>query len=165
MRVHVEVLGDVVLSRTFLRVGENATDLRPALAAIFRDWEDRVDKQFSSEGSAMGTPWEPLADSTLAQKAAGGYPPDILIRTGALRASFKGGSDHVSDIRRDGGEWGTTDPKALFHQHGTSRMPARPVFKLDEPARREAMRTLQRHIFGADGQGNSGLGSAILGAL
>ncbi len=69
--------------------------------------------------------WDPLAPSTIADKASKGYAtPAPLRRTGELAESIKGEAEAVLGGVR--GVVGTNDPTALWHEMGTSRMPARP---------------------------------------
>jgi phage gpG-like protein len=64
--------------------------------------------------------WEPLAEATIEHKATGDSP---LLETGKLRKSIR----YSVDGRP--GHWvatvGSNDPKALYHELGTSRIPAR----------------------------------------
>jgi phage gpG-like protein len=66
--------------------------------------------------------WAPLADSTIADKERLGYsPPDNpLLRTGEMRNSIK---SNVVDLDI---YFGCTDPKSVYHEFGTSKMPMRP---------------------------------------
>jgi HK97 gp10 family phage protein len=73
-----------------------------------------------SAKGAIGTyefGWPPLAESTLARKAA----DTPLLETGELRDSIR----HTVESPKTG--WvGTNDEKAAWHEFGTSRIPARP---------------------------------------
>ncbi len=66
--------------------------------------------------------WAELADSTLQEKERLGYsPPDNpLLRTGDMRASIK------SEVKGLEAVIGSTDPKSVYHEFGTSKMPMRP---------------------------------------
>jgi hypothetical protein len=149
VKVSVDVLGDVVLSRRFVRIAEQAADFGDAFDTIMDEFEVWWDAQFETRGAAMGTPWEPLAASTIASKQRAGYsePASPLVATGALRSS--GGS-----VRRSGpheAEWGTDDPNAMWH-HGRARsgsnpVPRRALFEPDELKRRWMMGVLHRHLF------------------
>lgn len=66
--------------------------------------------------------WEPLADSTEAEKARKGYPADApLLRTGEMRDSIS----HTAE----GGKVvvGAEDEKMVYHEFGTEHIPPRPV--------------------------------------
>jgi hypothetical protein len=65
--------------------------------------------------------WPPLSDYTLDEKAREGWPsPSPLLRTGAMEASIKHQVLPPKMVKV-----GSTDRKALFHELGTSKMPAR----------------------------------------
>jgi hypothetical protein len=79
--------------------------------------------------SGRGGDWPEHALST--QKRRGRGAP-ILVENGDLRASLeRDGADHLLEVERDVIREGSTDPKARFHQDGTSRMPERAI--LDGP--------------------------------
>lgn len=66
--------------------------------------------------------WAALADSTEEEKARLGYPASApLLRTGMLRDSIE--SQSVGSMA----VVGTDDPVMIYHEFGTSKMPARPV--------------------------------------
>lgn len=68
--------------------------------------------------------WEPLAPSTVEDKAALGFgPPDYepLRRSGILEQSIEGAAVGLT------GAIASTDEKMVYHELGTATMPARPV--------------------------------------
>jgi HK97 gp10 family phage protein len=66
--------------------------------------------------------WAELADSTEAEKARLGYEPNApLLRTGEMRESI---GYQVEGLEA---AIGSTDPKMVFHEFGTVKMPPRPV--------------------------------------
>lgn len=134
-----------------MRVGRNAMDLSRSWDLILDDLERDVAKQFATDGRVFGTPWQPLAASTVASKRRKGVadPTKILVETGAMRASFAGGPDHVRRVNGSSAQWGSTDPKVGFH-HGRRRggdLPRRPIVELDEGRRRAIVRVLQEGLF------------------
>ena len=96
--------------------------------------------------SRGGGEWPPLAPSTLRRKLASGRTTisngrrvnnrartagagRILVETGALRQSLEiSGANHVRQSIPNGVRTGSKDPKIAFHQWGTARIPARPVY-------------------------------------
>lgn len=66
--------------------------------------------------------WADLADSTEAEKARKGYPADApLEASGAMRESITHKTETLETVI------GSTDPKMVFHEFGTMKMPARAV--------------------------------------
>ena len=116
-------------------------DLQPLwddFKPIMREIEEQ---QFATEGHGE---WPPLADSTLRQKAALGYPPDPLIRTRTLYDSLTDPSRAAQTTPRSM-VWGTDVPYAHYHQDGGSiagRPPRRPVLDLTVEDRRRFERTM-----------------------
>lgn len=89
-------------------------------------------EQFATRGHGA---WPGLAASTLAQKAAHGYPSDPLVRTGDLRASLVN-PGMAAETSGDTLIYGTDVDYAGYHQDGTSKMPARKVIDLRADDRR-----------------------------
>jgi HK97 gp10 family phage protein len=66
--------------------------------------------------------WAELAPSTESRKAKMGYPADApLLATGEMRDSIQ---HQVGGLEA---EIGSNDDKMVYHEFGTSKMPARPV--------------------------------------
>jgi HK97 gp10 family phage protein len=71
--------------------------------------------------------WPPLAESTIADKAAKGYAvPAPLLRTGEMRDSIKRELDPF-DLEV---VVGSASPIALYQEMGTSRIPPRPFLEM-----------------------------------
>ncbi len=69
--------------------------------------------------------WAPLTPSTIADKERQGFPvPAPLKRTSELQDSIHGEAESVYGGVR--GVVGSTDEIAIFHEHGTSKLPPRP---------------------------------------
>ena len=84
-----------------------------------------------------GPGWAPLALSTLRSRLFPGEP--ILQQTGALMDSLV---DHpILEISQNQLTYGTSNPYAQFHEHGTSRMPSRPFL---QPAINEAISEIRQ---------------------
>lgn len=84
-------------------------------------------ERFSSRGYGE---WPALAASTLAQKAAHGFPLDPLVRTGALRDSLTDPGTAGKDRGPQHFSWGTDVEYAEYHQDGTDKMPQRKVLEI-----------------------------------
>lgn len=90
---------------------------------IIPDIERDHEAYFISDVGPDGAAWAPLRPSTIAAKGHA----DILERTLAMMQSVTGQShDSIREVSAHELIFGTRDPKAVLHQHGTSRVPARP---------------------------------------
>lgn len=100
--------------RPFLEALQNWA---PAFELIAEDvLEPHVMRAFGSEGAADGVKWQELAPSTLRGRPA----TPILQVTGEMLHSFqRGGPNHVENVTARKLIWGSSDPKALFHEFGT----------------------------------------------
>lgn len=128
-----DVDGDTQVMRGFSRFGEHVKDLSAAFREIAQDFHKGEAQQFQSAGGYGAGGWTPLAPSTIERKQRSGYPLDILVRTGELRESLSGrGKGSIETIQPLEMHLGTSSHSAVFHQRGTSRMPARPVIMLPE---------------------------------
>lgn len=148
MRLELEAFGDTQFARQILRVGDRAANMRPAFDDV-RDLLLGVEtKQFSSQGRAYSGGWKPLAPATKRYKARRGLDPRILHATLRLRKSWttKGHPDNVYRATADEMFFGSRTPYARYHQLGTSRMPQRRPFQLDDGVRRRIVKTLQAHL-------------------
>lgn len=121
MIVAIEMTGAQELIVAFIRAEEILSDFRP----VFEELSDEVfvDMQRHIERH----PGPPLAASTIKRKGHS----RILRDKDDLYGSFqKGGAGNILRIRPLEAEYGTTDPKAMFHHLGTSRMPRRTVIEV-----------------------------------
>jgi hypothetical protein len=153
VKLTVEVLGDRVIERRFMRTAHNAADLSEAFEEILDAIETWIGRQFDTQGAEFGSRWEPLTDETIAQKAREGAaePAQALIRTGALFMSLQGGPGGIRDVGREDAALGTREDTARYH-HGRQRsasnpVPRRAIFEPDEIRRRWMLDVLQRAVF------------------
>ena len=116
-------------------------------------YKSHTNKVFATRGQVINAPWPPLAPSTIAARLSrkggrgkkrrtqarrdvGMFGADVLI----LRDTLKLEQSLVNDARRDFGktkrqtkvEFYTRVPYAKYHQTGTKRMPARPLYLMTE---------------------------------
>ena len=125
------------LSEVIAGLKRNQFDLKFALERTVRVEMEAAAKLAQSFIGQEMPGWSPLADTTIADKARKGYAtPAPLLRTGELKDSIKGEAESVPGGVR--GVVGTDDPTAIWHEMGTSKMPARPflgpAMMLTEPA-------------------------------
>ena len=121
--------------RLLAGLAKRGDDARPALRRIQGELRSAEDPWFHSRG--RGT-WLPLADITLAEKEAHGYPADTLVRTGALGGSLtaRSGSKAIRTLKKDEMHFGTRVYYAKFHAMGASPVPVRnPVVPVDRHTR------------------------------
>lgn len=149
MQLTVNVLGEDIISRDLSRISDNMGDLRPAFLQMFTLLEESEKRQFDSQGSYGSGGWAPLSPVTLQRKAALGLPSDILVATGAMRDSLidGGSAGAVRHMTQTRAVFGTADPKAIFHQMGTERMPRRRPVQPPEQDRRNLVKVFQRQFF------------------
>lgn len=91
-------------------------NLMPFLLAIGTKISEQYKNNFSQ------APWTPLAAATLTRKQYGGFPMDILVRTGAMRDAAESGS-----WQSEGSDTAVlaVPGYSSFHFDGTAHMPAR----------------------------------------
>lgn len=143
---------DIARLRRLVRgMRERAADVTPAWE-VFADWwaeQERI--QFTSAGIRWGSPWKPLA-----AKRRQDYPPDILVRTGALQRSLSVRPFSIERFAPRTMSVGTRLSYAHFHQDGTTRMAARILLSADMVRREDAIssavsswvRTGRPHVHG-----------------
>ncbi len=104
-------------------LAETITTIRPRLEIGLDKVGELAQTMAASYIGHYQEGWPPLAASTLADKAAKGFAvPAPLLRTGEMRDSIKRELDPVElEV-----VVGSSDPKALWQERGTSRIPPRP---------------------------------------
>lgn len=90
----------------------------------------KTDKQFDTQGSNLGTKWKGLSSEYKKWKERN-YPGNpILVRTGEMRSSFthepKNPKTYIRLFNR------LENERFIWHQLGTYKMPARPMFVLGD---------------------------------
>lgn len=164
MRLTIDTLGEEIVARDLIRMGDRATDVSDVMGGEVTDLlRGSMTRQFDSQGQYGSGGWPALASSTVAAKQAAGLDPRILHATRRLRDSLTEGGhgDQVVVARRDGLDFGTSVEYAGYHQHGQGVPQRRPV-QLPEADRREVVRILQRALVS---DGRSGLLGRLWGSL
>jgi hypothetical protein len=107
------------LERALDNFQASLADNSAALEAVADDLRQMIAEQFATEGAAGGTPWAPLAPSTLRQ--SGRARVGILYATGALLGSLTdpGAPGHVEQLDAQSLLFGSDLPYAIYHQTGT----------------------------------------------
>lgn len=110
-------------------------------------------KQFSTRGANFGTPWRPLAESTLREKRRLGFTPAPLVRTGRLKRGFTQRPMDIFETRGKIAKFGSSYPIAAYQHFGTRRfgrqhIPARPILKVTFKMRKDVRDIIARFIQG-----------------
>jgi phage gpG-like protein len=146
--LNIEVRGMSQLVRNLGSIAKGFNNFRPVFEKISDDFRKTQSAVFRSQGSYEGrSGWVALSPNYRLQKAKiyGGKP--ILTASGALKTSFtRKGGNHISQISNDRMILGSNDPKAGFHQNGTSKMPARPPLTASNTTNRRWVRIAHKEI-------------------
>lgn len=145
-----------VLDRIERKIKELRAPSRSRFAGVQRAIVAGFAENFDTE-SAGGIPWQPLAPSTVRQRALYGYggAHPILERDGTYKRSFTvlGGTDHISIFEQSSGKTtvgeGSANPLAAIHETGGSIIPKRQVTRLSSSAKdrtEEELRAVVRGI-------------------
>lgn len=106
-------LDDAEVRNMLSRLQERLGNLNPAMGLIGERLLANVRGSFDRESSPNGTPWAPLAASTVLDRRRKGYwPGKTLQRTGRLLQSIR------SEASENRVEVGTDLPYAVVHQMG-----------------------------------------------
>lgn len=107
------------------------TDWRPFWPIAMRTVRHWMKEQFESQGAWGGEAWAALSPDYLAWKAVNYPGKPLLVQTGALKRAALAphfvGAPTLLTIT-------VSDPKAIYHQHGTGSMPARKIIPTEWPA-------------------------------
>lgn len=115
----LEALADVLIVDTFKAVVAAENAMGAAAKIIQHDAQERIGEYQKETGPFPA--WEPLADSTEAEKARLGYPVDApLLRTGEMRDSI------VTEHFASEAIVGSKEKVAAYQEFGTETIPPRP---------------------------------------
>ena len=122
------------------------TDYSEALSDFQHIIAEGEAESFATETASNGEAWSLLAESTIRRKGH----DQILVESFALLNSLVGvgNEGNISEVDSHGSIYGTSVPYAIFHDQGTSRMPARPPVgvsedRVDQLAEMVAQRTIE----------------------
>ncbi len=127
-----------------------AVTLPPAIDAQLTAAGEQIVNAIRTRIGQERPEWPPLTPATIAAKAHAGQlgrvsPTDPLLATGELRDSYSATVENGTLIV------GSSDPVAAYHEHGTARMPPRPVLapiaaELAQPIVRELGQTIAEAV-------------------
>ena len=131
------------VKRNLVRIRRGLDDFRPFFDTSGREiLQSELERVFRSRGYGE---WASLSASTLRDKTRRGYPADPLVATGSLRRSVTA----LDGLRRTRFTLSMSYqvPYARFHETGTARMPARPIFgSVVRHSRSRFVEALNRYI-------------------
>jgi phage gpG-like protein len=144
----MEIAGQVQMDRGIARFADGVADYRPIWPVIEDDFYGQVKEQFRTEGAEGGDKWKELTPEVAKWKEVHYPGKPILERTGDLLSSLTNPNDPHA-VRIEGRKTltlGSAIPYSIFHQTGTSKMPARPEIQLTEAFKRSAMHHIQTYL-------------------
>lgn len=152
----VHIIGEKEAASKIQLVGARAADARPAFLAIREILLKGHEAQFSSQGGFLGTPWAPLASSTIERKIRMGQSQEVLKATGALETALTGGTGKVASAGKTFARAGVSGKLfwGRFAQAGRKGgrggdEPARPIVGIGAAEGESAIDLLERFIVGA----------------
>jgi phage gpG-like protein len=145
--ITIETLGDERFIRAFNRVGEEVKDFSEPFETIYQDFAALEERRFLAQGWPPAH-WAPLSPEYAAWKQRHFPGRPILVLSGRMRAAFgnvDGSSfDALKEIFETHATFGTVLPYPIYHQTGTSKMPARRPVHLEEEDKRRWALIIQR---------------------
>lgn len=113
--MRAELLGRDAADRALNELARRMGDLSPVWRDILADWKAQQRTVFSTQGSSIGSNWQPLSPRYAAWKAAH-FGGQMLVRSGGLRAAVEGrsGTGFYERIAPLALNFKITDPKAFF---------------------------------------------------
>lgn len=150
------------IAKSLRNLADRTEDVTPAWPKVGAYLSRQVRRQFSTRGKHFGTPWKPLAASTMKQKRRLGFARIPLVRTGDLRASFIGRPMNVEIYRAQSATFGSALDKAVWQQRGTRRhgrrhIPPRVILKITPEISADVRDILRKHIIGRKAKGGAGI--------
>ncbi|MDT8428500.1 MAG: phage virion morphogenesis protein [Pseudomonadales bacterium] len=143
---------DTQVRKALLQLLNASVNLEPAFRQIGELLDLQHRERWDSAVAPDGTPWEPLADSTLKRKEKRGRPSDILVDSGNLRDLLRW------QASPDAVQFGTDRVYGAVHQFGRGQLssirtrktlpaiPARPWLGIAESDKPLIVDILARHI-------------------
>lgn len=149
MVLRFEVAGDQAVEHHLLGIGARAVDMAPVLEVIAERLRLKEADWFASEGDGS---WAPLAESTVAYKAANNLRPEILRATDDLMRSLteEGAPGQFSIVTPDALIFGTSIDYARYHRDGAGGLPVRNPLGIGPGDLVEFTKEVQAYILGAE---------------
>ena len=145
-RFTFELDGAVVMDRAFNRIEKEIEDHRFLWPAVSQEVYAIEREQFATEGSAGASgKWAALSKAYAKFKAVVFPSQTILKATTSLFESVTSPDAPGAIFRPEQGMLtiGTSHEAAIYHQRGTSRMPARKIYSFSEQQKRRLQKAIQ----------------------
>lgn len=140
------VVGDKDLVAKIRGMKRRARNAKPAFRKFIAVVRVHNAAVFASEGAVAGRRWAPLSPRYAAWKIGRIGPRPVLQFDGKLLRSL------TTRLRVDYGarslRYWSSDPKVVFHQHGTRHMPPRPPVTMTDALAEQLERFVGAHIVG-----------------
>lgn len=129
---HATISGDRRVQQLLSEMVDRTQGVEVAWPLVGDVVADHMAQQFESEGAHLGAgQWKPLKPHYLRWKVKAGFDSRRLHKTHAMRDSFTSRPMAVEEYGPWSATFGSDDPKAGFHQHGTRFMPQRRIVDAD----------------------------------
>lgn len=145
-RLRAEIFGEEIFNRAFNRIDSIGNDLRPLWPEVIREFYLIEREQFESEGAAGASgKWAALSNVYAKYKQVAFPNQPILRAEDDLFRSLTEPEAPMAILRPEQDQLviGTSDPKAIHHQRGTRKMPARPPISFGEGQKRRLQKSIQ----------------------
>lgn len=134
VRIHFESPGDRKYDRAFMALAAAVEDLSPVFDRMGGDILAGVQEQFTSQGAARSSPWQPL-DGEYADWKQAHYPgAPILVATGKMRHLML--DPAALHVDKHSLRYEPESDIFLYHQKGTTDIPQRKMIVITEADKR-----------------------------
>lgn len=144
IQVSWTIEGTTELARNLRGLTTSLKDFKKPLTAIAESLKKSFSGEvFSTQGAVINAKWKRLSPYTVAQKARQGFPPDPLVRTGAMQRGF------VSRVSSEQAVVGNSMDYFKYHQSNKPRsgnLPRRVMMKLNENMKQMIVKEFQAYI-------------------
>lgn len=153
VRIHFSIDGVEAINGVLSRLELNAKDMRPAWDDIANDFQALMQRQFQSEGSALGNRWASLSPAYKREKERNFPGRKILERSGMLEKTLTNQPFGI-DVREPSSMiLGTAEQTGRWHQDGAGRLPKREIIILRPVTRIKWRKIIQAHLMNAEYRG------------
>lgn len=154
MKFGIQIFGDDVINRELVRMGGRAVNARKPFREVSSRLADIERRVFDSQGRYGGGSWRRLAPATVRRKRLRRLDRRIEHATRRLRKSMirkQHGGDAIRRVTKDSLEFGTRVKYARKQHKGYApqNLPPRPLIKLTEHDKRDAVKKIQEHVVGS----------------